>query len=285
MQKTTLTDIKNSFLSYLDDYLKYLQGVKNYSKLTIETYQRVIIEAIKVGEIYIEKDRTIFDIIKYRLTISNQNHKTINKKLSAIRSFTKYLENREMKIKLIGSDSIKSTQTLPKPIETKHIFESINLSNDIDKLIIVMLYGLGLRISELASIKLTDIKNNTIIVMGKGSKQRMIPMGDDIYKLIKLHIDKIEPKIYLFEKENKPLTKRQLQYKLEKIFKTLGLKVTPHQLRHSFATDLLNSGARINDIAELLGHSSLKATTIYTKLNTNTKLNQYNKAHPLNPKI
>jgi integrase/recombinase XerC len=73
-----------------------------------------------------------------------------------------------------------------------------------------------------------------------------------------------------------------LQYRLKVAFNSIGVDATPHQLRHSFATDLLNNGARINDISQLLGHNSLKATGIYTKLNTNTKLTQYNMAHPLN---
>jgi len=80
------------------------------------------------------------------------------------------------------------------------------------------------------------------------------------------------------------MSSRQLQYRLNKAFKEIGIHATPHQLRHSFASDLLNNGARINDISQLLGHSSLKATGIYTKLNTNTKLKQYNTAHPLSIK-
>ena len=81
---------------------------------------------------------------------------------------------------------------------------------------------------------------------------------------------------------SKVITTEGVLFVLEKAFKSISINASPHQLRHSFATDLLNNGARINDISELLGHSSLKATGIYTKLNTNTKLTQYNMAHPLN---
>jgi integrase/recombinase XerC len=93
-----------------------------------------------------------------------------------------------------------------------------------------------------------------------------------------------KPSSNLFLKKGIPLSVRQIQYKIEKIFKQQNIKASPHQLRHSFATDLLNNGARINDISELLGHSSLSATSIYTKLNTTTKYKQYQKAHPLEQK-
>ena len=150
------------------------------------------------------------------------------------------------------------------------------------KVIILFIYSFGVRISELSQLKLEDILENWIVVLGKGSKQRQIPSNSTIDFYIKEYISQEQPKVYLFENNGKKLTNRQLQYRLEKAFKYTSIKASPHQLRHSFATDLLNNGARINDISQLLGHSSLKATGIYTKLNTNTKLTQYNMAHPLN---
>ena len=277
-----ITDIKKEFLNYLDDFILYLKDIKNYSILTTKTYQTPISDAINISELYIENKKIIFDITKYRIKIASQNKKTINKKLSALRSFCTFLETKDITTKLISSNSIKASQTLPKPIQTQNIFESLENANEEEKLIILLIYSFGIRISELASLKLENIYDEWIIVTGKGNKQRQIPANSSISTLLKNYIKTYNPSIYLFEKNTVALSKRQLQYKIEKIFLKIGIKATPHQLRHSFATDLLNEGARINDISQLLGHSSLKATGIYTKLNTNTKLKQYNMAHPLN---
>lgn len=277
--------MKENFLKYLEQFCENLIDIKNYSPLTIKTYRTPIIKAIKISEIYHDEDNTdliIFDITKFRLEIAQQNNKTINKKLSSIKSFCEYLETKELKIKLVGATSVKSAQTLPKPIQTTNIFESTKEASLEQKVIILFIYSFGVRISELASLKLEDINSQWISVIGKGSKQRQIPSNDTINTLIDEYIETYNPKKYLFEKKDKALSNRQLQYRMETAFKKIGIKASPHQLRHSFASDLLNDGARINDISQLLGHSSLKATGIYTKLNTNTKLKQYNASHPLN---
>jgi len=274
--------MKEQFTKYLEEFCDYLLNLKNYSKLTVKTYEQPIKQAILLSEIYKEDEIIVFDITKFRIKIASQNPKTINKKISSLNSFISYLETKDIIVKLQGANSIKSPQTLPKPIQSKDIFESIQNATLEEKLIILSIYSFGLRISELESLKLENINKNSIKVEGKGNKQREIPSNDLINNLMDEYIKLFNPKIYLFEKDEKQMSKRQLQYKLNKAFKRIGIKASPHQLRHSFATDLLNDGARINDISELLGHSSLKATGIYTKLNTNTKLKQYNMSHPLN---
>jgi len=277
-------DIKNIFIDYLDQFLNYLQNIKNYSPLTTKTYQTSILKCIEKSDIYQENEVIYFNITKYRLEISSQNKRTINKKISSIKSFVKFLEDiKEQNIILKGANRVKTAQTLPKPISTEHIFEAMQKATLEHKLIVLFIYSFGLRISELHNLKLENISNNWIIVDGKGAKQRQIPSNQTLSTLLEQYKQTYNPKIYVFEdKNNKQYTQRQLQYRIEKAFKAIGIKATAHQLRHSFATDLLNNGARINDISMLLGHSSLKATGIYTKLNTNTKLKQYNMAHPLN---
>ena len=274
--------MKGQFTKYLEEFCEYLLNLKNYSELTVKTYEQPIKQAILLSEIYKEDEIIIFDITKFRIKIASQNPKTINKKISSLNSFISYLETKNIIVKLQGANTIKAPQTLPKPIQSKNIFESIQNATLEEKLIILSIYSFGLRISELESLKLENINKNSIKVEGKGNKQREIPSNDLINNLIDEYIKLSNPKIYLFEKNEKQMSKRQLQYKLNKAFKRIGINASPHQLRHSFATDLLNDGARINDISELLGHSSLKATGIYTKLNTNTKLKQYNMSHPLN---
>ncbi|MEA3512873.1 MAG: tyrosine-type recombinase/integrase [Campylobacterota bacterium] len=274
--------MKDLFFNYLEQFSSYLKDVKNYSPLTVKTYKTPIYEAIKIAELYEEDGVKIFDITKYRLKIATQNPKTINKKISSLKSFCKFLEDKDLNIKLKGASSVKSAQTLPKPIQTNNIFESLKDATLEEKLIILFIYSFGIRISELSTLKLSDISKNWITVTGKGDKQRQIPSNDTLNHFLNIYKNDFNPTLFLFEKEKKALSSRQLQYRLEKAFKNIGIKATPHQLRHSFASDLLNDGARINDISELLGHSSLKATGIYTKLNSNTKLKQYNMSHPLN---
>jgi len=274
--------MKEKFYKYLNEFCEYLLDLKNYSPLTVKTYNAPINEAIKISEIYEEEGQILFDITKFRIQIASLNPKTINKKISSLNSFIDFLHSKNIHIKLIGNNTIKSPQTLPKPIQTKNIFESLQYATLEEKLIIVFIYSFGLRISELATLKLEHINNQYIRVVGKGDKQREIPSNNTANKLMSEYLAVTNPTKYLFENNKIPFTKRQLQYRLEKAFKRIGIKASPHQLRHSFATDLLNDGARINDISELLGHSSLKATGIYTQLTTNTKLKQYNIAHPLN---
>jgi len=276
--------IKDQFKEYLYEFTKYLLTLKNYSELTIKTYKASILDAIEISELYEEAGDIVFDITKFRIKIARQSPKTINKKLSSLQSFINYLETKNIEVELKGANTIKMPESLPKPIQTDNILESLNEATQEEKLIIIFIYSFGLRISELASLKLIDIKDEWISVIGKGDKQREIPSNEIVNKLYKEYKETFHPKIYLFEKNDKAMSVRQLQYRVEKAFKKVGIKATPHQLRHSFATDLLNEGARINDISELLGHSSLKATGIYTKLNTNTKLKQYNMSHPLNKK-
>lgn len=274
--------LKEQFKDYLEDFCNYLVHLKNYSKLTVKTYKTPILDAIETSELYEENENTIFDITKYRIKIAKQNPKTINKKLSSIQSFISFLETKNISVHTKGANTIKTPATLPKPIVTDNIFESLEEATLEEKLIVVFIYSFGLRISELSTLKLKDIQNDWISVTGKGNKQRQIPSNENANEIYQRYVKEYAPKIYLFEKDNKKMSARQLQYRVEKAFKKIGIKATPHQLRHSFATDLLNDGARINDISELLGHSSLKATGIYTKLNTNTKLKQYNMSHPLN---
>ncbi len=276
--------MKEDFFRLLEQFLNYLENIKKYSALTAKTYHTPIARMLDQSELYEEDGKIILDITKYRIEISRQNNKTINKKLSSIRSFLSFLETKNITVTLVGANSVKSPQTLPKPLSTDKIYEALEDADDEHKLIVLLIYSFGLRISELANLKLKDISDSHITVTGKGDKQRQIPSNKTVNELLRKYIRQNNPKEFIFEKDSKKYTIRQLQYAVEKLFKKTGIKATPHQLRHSFATDLLNNGARINDISELLGHSSLKATGIYTKLNTNIKLKQYNTSHPLSKK-
>jgi len=274
--------MKEKLLNHAEDFLDYLFDVRGYSEHSITTYEIALRQMMEVSHFYEEDGSTVLDMSPFRFKIVKNAKKTIVKKLSAVRSFVKYMEDQcHYHIKLIGDESIKVPQSLPKPIEETYITEVLNQANLEEKLIISMLYGLGLRISELSQLKIEDIKGEWIQILGKGNKVRELPLLNEIQHLITHYRKEKNPKKYLFEKGNAPMNVPQLRYIITKLFKASGIKATPHQLRHSFATHLLNNGARIADVSELLGHETMATTQVYTKLGSIKKMQEYMKAHPL----
>jgi integrase/recombinase XerC len=273
--------MKNSLQNYKKEFLKYLEKARGYSDLTLKTYDEALTEAFGYIEIEEQESKTVFNLMPLRLKIAHLKQKSISKKLSAIRSFCEYINSQGEKVILKADDAIKVPKTLPKPVPHQHILEALEHANMEEKLIITMLYTLGLRISELSNLKKSDITDDWIRVVGKGNKQRDIPLLKKTAQLIKEYSDEHSAKIYLFEKKSERISENSLRYSLSKAFERVSLKVTPHQLRHSYATALLNNNARIADVSELLGHSSMATTQIYTKLGSSLKMQNYNKAHPL----
>jgi len=273
---------KEKLGEWIEDFLNYLFDVRGYSEATVETYEVVLRQMRQSSHFYEEDGKSVLDITPFRFDITKNSKKTIVKKLSAIRSFVKYLEDQcHLRINVAGLESIKAPQNLPKPIEEHYIIEVLEKADTQERLMVMMLYGLGLRISELSSLKLTQIKREWIEVIGKGSKSREVPLLPSLYTLIERYRHDFSPREYLFEKGKSPLNAAQIRYKVTKLFKAAGIKATPHQLRHSFATHLLNNGARIADVSELLGHETMATTQVYTKLGSVKKMQEYMKAHPL----
>jgi len=262
-------------------FLEYLENVRGYSDLTIKSYDASISKALELIEIISEDEKIVFKLMPYRIHIAPLNAKTISKNLSAIRSFVSYLNDNNMQVTLEADDSVKVSKTLPKPISHKYILQALDGAKLKEKLVVVMLYTLGLRISELASLKLEDMSESWVRVVGKGNKERDVPLLESTKEIIDEYLSSFVPKKFLFEKNGEKLSENSLRYMVNKVFRDVSLKVTPHQLRHSYATALLNGGAPIVDVSELLGHSSMATTQIYTKLGSALKQQNYNKAHPL----
>ena len=268
--------MKNFLEAEIKKFLKFVNKTK--SKETFRTYESVLKEAIQYIEV---EDNYYIDITPYRLKIASQSKKTIAKKISALRSFFEFLESEGYKFKIIGDEHIKVPKTLPKPINIEHIKEALKIANLEEFSAIMVIFALGLRISEARNLKLEDISSEWIKVTGKGNKTRMIPLHPKLQEIIKKYIQIQNPKKYLFEKKGIQISDNQLRYIIQKPFKKIGIHVTPHQLRHSFATLMLEKGARITDVSELLGHEFISTTQIYTKLSDSLKLKNYLKAHPL----
>ena len=266
----------------IEQFLTYLTRVRGYSEATATTYATALHQMQEPCSFYEEAGHWILDIMPYRLSIRSLSKRSIHAKITAIRSFARYVNDQtSFNVKTLGDETIKTPQTLPKPIEERTIDEVMVAATPRDRLLIAMLYGLGLRISELSSLKLEQIDAEWIRILGKGNKVRQLPLLPYLREQIAHHRQVEAPRIYLFEKEGKPLTAAQLRYRLTKLFRAHGFKATPHQLRHSFATHLLAHGARIADVSELLGHASMATTQVYTKLGSVKKMEEYMGAHPL----
>ena len=230
---------------------------------------------------------------------SKINSRSINRKIASLKSFFKYMRKHhgyknDPMMKII---SPKIPRRLPSFIERERLDklkdESIfpnNFTGTRDKLILELLYGTGMRISELLSLKETDIEtNNSLVkVTGKGNKQRLIPLHSDLLNLLDSYItqknEKFPQSKTLLIVNNKGLQcSRKFLYNIVKkylSFITTQEKRSPHILRHSFATHLLNNGAELNAIKELLGHSSLAATQVYTHNSIEKLRIVHRQAHP-----
>ena len=267
--------------TYKTPFLEYLEKFRGYSDLTLKTYDEVLKEAFSYIELEISNEHTIINLMPYRLHIAVLKPKTISKKLSAIRSFCEYVSDQGEQLSLKADESIKVPASLPKPISDAHIKEALDAAPLKEKVVVTLLYTLGLRISELATLELAEVSSEWVRVVGKGQKSRDIPMLQSSYTLLQRYLDEARPKTFVFEADGARLSENSLRYLVMKCFKRVGLKVTPHQLRHSYATALLNNSARIADVSELLGHASMSTTQIYTKLGSSVKMKNYLKAHPM----
>jgi len=267
--------MKNFLKVEMKKFLNFVKKTK--SQETYKTYEQILKNAIN----YIELEDNYLDITPYRLKIANQSKKTIAKKISTLRSFFEFLKSNGYKFKIVGDEHIKVPKTLPKPVNIDHIKEALKIASLEEFTAIMVIFSLGLRISEARDIKLENIQGEWIRITGKGAKTRMLPIHPKLKEIINKYLQTYNPKTYLFEKNDIQLSDNQLRYLIQKPFKKIGIHITPHQLRHSFATYMLEKGARITDVSELLGHEFISTTQIYTKLSDSLKLKNYLKAHPL----
>ena len=160
--------MKEKLFDLSEEFLDYLLDVRGYAEHSVITYEIALRQMMEVSHFYEEDALIVLDITPFRFNIVKNHKKTIVKKLSAVRSFVKYLQDQcHIEIRLIGDESIKAPQSLPKPIEETYINEVLSKANLEEKLLISMLYGLGLRISELSHLKLSEIKEVGYKYMGK----------------------------------------------------------------------------------------------------------------------
>lgn len=281
----------------VDFFLSYLQNEKRLSPHTVLGYKTDLLQLSGfLGDTPLENAGTEeLRCWVVALSESGLAHTSINRKIASLRAFYKFLVKRK-RLEKDPSDLLKSLKTpkkLPVFLEEKNtlpLFEEIeyeaSFSGVRDKLILEFLYGTGIRLSELIGIRETDVDQNRVKVLGKRSKYRIIPLHENLVRLLQqyrelkpphpghdhlLVTDKLEPLYPVF-------VQRKVKHYLLQV-STLSKK-SPHVMRHTFATHLLNRGADLNAIKELLGHANLSATQIYTH-NSIRKLKEvFKKAHP-----
>ena len=287
-----------------DAFIKYLKFEKRLSQHTILSYSNDLNQFILFYKQYssnqsIEKvDKRSIRSWIVELSLNNISPRSINRKIATIRSFYKFLIKRDYikKNPTASINSLKTDQTIPNFIKEKDIkilFQNLVVKKDYnghrDKLILELLYGTGIRISELINLKINDINliKKEIKVLGKRKKERIIPLHENAYLEIKNYLSIYNEKknrddFLMVTKNGKKLYPMLIYRIVKKHLSSLinSKKYNPHLLRHTFATHLLNKGGDLNSIKDLLGHSSLAATQVYTHNSIEKLKETFNSSHP-----
>lgn len=291
----------------LEEYFVYLKIEKGLSPNSINSYKRDLVQYLKF--ITGEKIETLNDIDRYTILSFMQNQREIGKSnnsiirmISSLRKFHQYLKQEELTETdpMLLVDTPKKAQTLPKVMSMSEVEKLIDISDTSkplglrDRTMLEVMYATGVRISELVSLRLDELHlpMSMIQTKGKGDKERIIPIGDTAIYWMKQYLELSRPKLSMKNAEEEPyvflnsrggtLSRQGVWKKIKKLVKQANIKsdVTPHTLRHSFATHLLENGADLRIVQELLGHSDISTTQIYTHITKHRLKNVYNESHP-----
>ncbi|MBQ8535735.1 MAG: tyrosine recombinase [Bacilli bacterium] len=288
----------------INDYLEYLKYQKNYSDYTVLSYKNDILEFID----YLSREELDFKTIEYSdirfylMYLKDEKHddnSSVSRKLSSLRGLYKYMANEGIVKTNVFSlvNAPKKSKKLPRYFEYNELEELFMVPDtntslgQRDLLLLEMLYATGVRVGELVNIKVKDIDlgRRNIIILGKGNKERFVTYGEYCEDILKQYLSdgyillNKTGSDYLFLNNNGGnLTERGVRYILDELIKktSINKKISPHMIRHSFATHLLNEGCDLLTVQKLLGHESIKATQVYTHVTTDRLREVYFRSFP-----
>ena len=281
----------------VDEFKLYIQLERGYSKNTVEAY------CSDLGQffIFLKKPLDEADEEDIKRFISKNTKKndptTVSRKLSAIKTFYKYLalNGKVKKMPSAMLPSAKKAFKLPQTLQVEQVrtlmesVKGIKPADFRDKAILEIMYGAGLRISELVSLNYEDVdaEDTSVRVFGKGSKERIVPLGTEALRAVAdykakgwIKLVKNDRNALFLSQRGKRLTRQSIWLVIKKYANVVGIEMHPHALRHSFATHLLENGADLRSVQQLLGHSSISTTQIYTHLSQKHLQKIYFSYHP-----
>ena len=303
--KKTIIILGGNMDKIISKFIEYLEYEKGYSKKTIISYEK----DLELFNKYLKENKITninninYDTIRKYLSYMHDNKyeaSSISRKISTLRTFFKYnIKEKNIKnnpMTLISNP--KREKKLPKYLnyeEMERLLNSIDtseLEGIRDRLIIELLYSTGIRVSELVNIKIKDIKikEQQINILGKGNKERIVLFGEQAKEMIKIYLNaykdffkgNILNEYLLINNKGKQLSTNKIELIVKDVLRKSALKlnISPHTLRHTFATHMLDSGADLKSVQELLGHENLKTTAIYTHVSNERLKNVFLHSHP-----
>ncbi|OGC08422.1 site-specific tyrosine recombinase XerD [candidate division WOR-1 bacterium RIFCSPLOWO2_12_FULL_45_9] len=286
---------------YFKDFLDFIKIERGYSENTVTSYQRDLSQFQKFSRVEDPRkvDRETVKNFLEHLYDNGFSVSSTERKLACLKSFFHYLL-REDKITVDPTSDIKlpkKAKRLPKALSISETIKLISAPREKNYIalrnaaLLELLYASGMRASETVGLNTSDINFEVAFVkcLGKGSKERIVPINKITLKAIKEYLDKSRPEFPQHDKEalfldknGKRLTRQGLWLVIKKYVKMTGVKekTSPHTLRHSFATHLLEKGADLRSVQEMLGHADISTTQIYTSVSRERLKRMYNKAHP-----
>jgi len=285
---------------FIEKFLNYLDVEKNYSKHTLRAYRSDLEELAGFLEGKDLNDVTNLDLRRFLAELKRHERakRTVVRKLGAVRSFFRFL-TREKHLKISPADSVftpKIDRRLPEFLDTRKMLELVTspAAGDVtglrDRAVLEVLYSTGIRVGELVGLNLRDIDliGGVIKVRGKGKKERMALLGGEAQRAIRNYLQKKPPgkpgmaEAFFLNKRGTRLSDRAVRRIIAKYVRKCSIeqKISPHSIRHSFATHLLDNGADLRSVQELLGHKNLSTTQIYTHLSSRKIREIYTKSHP-----
>lgn len=278
----------NEICNSIENFIAALLSEKGLSSSTASSYAsdlKLFFKSINKPP----SEITAKDITNYLNICAQQSATTNNRRISTLKSFFKFLvsENLIKTSPLENIESAKTSRKIPRYLSEKQMMDLINICDTYPdskklKLLVLLLYSSGARVSELLSIKTNMINqnNNTMRITGKGNKERIIPISPSVIELI--NNMNISGPLFVSKKTNKVISRQRAFQIIKKLGEGIGFaNLSPHKIRHSFATHLLNNGANILTVQNLLGHSDISTTEIYTHIADQKVIKTLKNCHPM----